>query len=169
MAATGIMKSSPTAWWSRRGAVSLAARYAWALPATAVGVLAASGACIRGRIRIVGGVVEAHGPVLDWCLSTLVPIEGGAAAITFGHVVVGRDAEALDATRAHERVHVAQYERWGVFFLPAYGAASLWAMTRGGHYYRDNWFERAAREGEAAAIRERATGRQQSSRSAFAR
>ena len=135
----------------RRAVLLRAARYAWALPATLAGLVAASSAFICGRVRIVHGVVEAHGPVLDWCLSRLIPIQGGAAAITFGHVVVGRDATALDATRAHERVHVAQYERWGLFFLPAYCVASVWAAARGGHYYRDNRFERAARAGATAA------------------
>jgi hypothetical protein len=142
-------------------------RYVWALPATLVGLLAASGACVCGRIRIVGGVVEAYGPVLDWCLSRLIPIEGGAAAITFGHVVVGRNAISLDVTRAHERVHVAQYERWGLFFLPAYCVASLWAAARGGHYYYDNRFERAA--SAAALTRECAPDRRRSNRSASGR
>jgi hypothetical protein len=74
-----------------------------------------------------------------------VPIRGGAAALTIGHVVVARDGEALADTRAHERVHVAQYERWGLFFLPAYVLASLWAAARGRHFYLDNRFEREAR------------------------
>ena len=55
---------------------------------------------------------------------------------------------ALAWSRTHERVHVAQYERWGPFFLPAYVAASLWAFARGGDFYLDNVFERAAREKE---------------------
>jgi hypothetical protein len=78
-------------------------------------------------------------------LSHLTVVRGGVAAITFGHVVLGRDGDALEWSRAHERVHVTQYERWGPFFLPAYAAASLWALARGGDFYRDNCFERAAR------------------------
>jgi hypothetical protein len=66
--------------------------------------------------------------------------------LTLGHVVLARDLPALQQTRAHERVHVRQYERWGPFFLPAYAAASLWALSRGRHPYVDNWFEREARQ-----------------------
>jgi len=40
---------------------------------------------------------------------------------------------------------VRQYERWGVFFLLAYPAASLLAAWQGGHFYRDNCFEVQAR------------------------
>jgi hypothetical protein len=99
----------------------------------------------RGRLTIVQGVVEAEGPLLCWALSRLVPLPGGAAAITLGHVVLGSDARALECTRPHERVHVHQYERWGPLFLPAYFVASAWARARGGHAYRDNVFEREAR------------------------
>ncbi|MCA1583289.1 MAG: hypothetical protein LC791_00470 [Acidobacteria bacterium] len=65
--------------------------------------------------------------------------------MALGHVVAARDAEALSSTRAHERAHVAQAERWGPFFVPAYLAASLWAVGRGEHPYFDNLFERDAR------------------------
>ena len=119
-------------------------RYIWAGPTTLVGLALALLALHRGRISIVGGVIEAHGSRLRWCLTHLIPIRGGAAAITLGHVVLGRDAHALSVTRPHERVHVAQYERWGPFFVPAYFAASLWATMRGRHPYFDNAFEREA-------------------------
>jgi hypothetical protein len=61
--------------------------------------------------------------------------------MTFGHVVVGRDQWTLASCRAHERVHVRQYERWGPFFIPAYVAASVWAILRRRHPYFDNPFE----------------------------
>ncbi len=64
--------------------------------------------------------------------------------MTLGHVVLGRDPAALDQSRAHERVHVAQCERWGVAFLPAYACASALAWLRGGDAYFDNAFEREA-------------------------
>jgi hypothetical protein len=65
-------------------------------------------------------------------------------AIAFGHVVLSVDE--LDArTFEHELVHVSQYERWGPLYLPAYGLASLQALVRGRHVYRDNRFEIAAR------------------------
>jgi hypothetical protein len=58
--------------------------------------------------------------------------------------VLARDEAALDETRAHERVHVAQCERWGLLFVPAYLGASALAWLRGGDAYFDNVFEREA-------------------------
>ena len=66
--------------------------------------------------------------------------------MTLGHVVLGRDLHCLESTRAHERIHVRQVERWGPLFLPAYALASLMAFSRGGHPYHDNVFEREAYE-----------------------
>ena len=123
-------------------------RYVWVAPATALGLVFALFALRGGRIAVVEGVVEAHGPLVRWALTHLAVVPGGVAAITFGHVVLGRDGEALEWSRTHERVHVAQYERWGLLFLPAYVAASLWAFVRGGDFYLDNAFERAARAKE---------------------
>lgn len=143
--------------------------YLWASPASTVGLLLALMACVRGRIQVHTGVVEAEGPLLSWCLRSLVPMHGGVAAMTVGHVVLARDAHALSDTRAHERVHVAQYERWGVFFFPAYALASLWAAARGRHFYLDNWFEREARAGEAGGVRECADRWPRSSRPACER
>jgi len=119
-------------------------RYGWALPATVLGLLLAGLALRRGRVRAIDGVLEAHGPWLRWALTTCVPLPGGAAAITLGHVVLGQNEHALEHTRAHERVHVRQDERWGVFLLPAYLVASVYAALSGGHYYFDNAFEREA-------------------------
>jgi hypothetical protein len=119
-------------------------RYLWALPVTLVGLLLACLAIRHGRLQAIDGALEAHGPWVQWMLTHCVPLDGGAGAITFGHVVLGCDARVLDATRAHERVHVHQYERWGVLFLPAYLLASAYAAARGGHYYFDNTFEREA-------------------------
>jgi hypothetical protein len=123
-------------------------RYVWAAPATALGLVFALLALRGGRIALVEGVVEAHGPLVRRGLTHLAVVPGGVAAITFGHVVLGRDGDALEWSRTHERVHVAQYERWGLLFLPAYVAASLWAFVRGGDFYLDNAFERAARAKE---------------------
>jgi hypothetical protein len=105
------------------------------------GIAAIGVGCWRAQVRIVDGVVEAHGPAIAWGLSRLTPVENGAAALTLGHVVLGVDAAALDWTRAHERVHVRQYETWGPVFVPAYLGLSLWAQWRGGHFYFDNPFE----------------------------
>ena len=82
--------------------------------------------------------------MVTWLLTHGTFLKGGASAITFGHLVFGRDRECLDYSRAHERVHVRQYERWGPFFLPAYGLASLWLWFRRQDPYMDNPFEREA-------------------------
>lgn len=129
--------------------MSPALRYLWAGPASAIGLVWAVLALHRGRLRVVDGVLEASGPWLAWTLRRLVPLEGGALALTLGHVVLGRDAAALAVTRAHERVHVRQYERWGPLFLPAYAAASVAALVGGGHFYHDNVFEREASRADA--------------------
>jgi hypothetical protein len=122
--------------------------YVWAGPASLLGLVVAALAGYRAHAAAVDGVLEIHGPALAWALRRLTPWCDGAAAITFGHVVLGRDRHALAATRAHERVHVRQYERWGPLFIPAYVAASAWARLRGGDGYFDNPFEREAFEEE---------------------
>ena len=117
----------------------------WALPTTLVGsLLLALAVMTGGRASLVDGVLEAHGGWVRRALATLPIGRGGAAAVTLGHVVLGTDPAALALTRGHERVHVAQCERWGPFFLPAYAMASLWALLQGADAYRDNWFEREA-------------------------
>jgi hypothetical protein len=117
-------------------------RYVWAGPTTLVGLLVAIALMRRGRLAVVDGVIEAHSPLLGRTLARLTPLAGGAAAITLGHVVIGRNAKALDITRAHERMHVRQYEMWGPLFVPAYLIAGLYAFARGRHPYFDNYFER---------------------------
>jgi hypothetical protein len=82
------------------------------------------------------------------CCRADYPFSGPAAAITIGHVVLAQSSAALAQTRRHERVHVAQYERWGGLFLLAYPLASLWAGLRGKHPYLDNVFEVEARAGK---------------------
>jgi hypothetical protein len=130
-------------------------RYLWAGPASSLGLLlAAVGVAGGGRITRHTGVLEAEGRLIAWGLRHLTLLEGGAFAITFGHVVLGTSRAALDATRAHERVHVRQYERWGPLFIPLYLAASLWAAARSRHAYYDNPLER-----EAAAAEQVACGR----------
>jgi hypothetical protein len=124
-------------------------RYLWAGPASCIGLLlAAAGIAGGGRIRRHGGVLEAEGRLLAWGLRHLTIFGGGVSAVTFGHVVLGTSRAVLDTTRAHERVHVRQYERWGPLFIQLYLAASVWAVARGGHAYYDNRFEREAMEAE---------------------
>ncbi|MEM1446497.1 MAG: hypothetical protein AAGF84_10600 [Planctomycetota bacterium] len=122
-------------------------RYAWASPNTLLGLaIALLAVCSGGRLKAYRGVLEAHGGFASWVLRHGVPLRGGALALTLGHVVLGIDAHALHITRDHERIHVAQYERWGPLFLPAYVFASLIALFRGQPPYRGNRFEREAYE-----------------------
>ncbi len=121
-----------------------AAAYVWAAPNTVLGLAAGLTAlCLGGRVRFVSGTAEFHGALVARVL-------GGRrgtrpfGAVTLGHVILGASPERLSALRDHERVHVRQYERWGVLFLPAYALSSLRQVARGGHWYRDNFFERRA-------------------------
>lgn len=116
--------------------------YLWAAPVTLLGlVLGTLALATGGWLQPHSGVLEFHGGFVRWCLR--LPFVR-AQAMTLGHVVLGRDLSCLDATRGHERVHVRQTEILGPLFLPAYLGATLWAVLRGRHYYRDNWFERDA-------------------------
>lgn len=118
-------------------------RYAWAAPTTALGLSFAAAALLSGgSARRVRGVLEVHGGLLRRALERAVPLPDGAAAMTLGHVVLAREAIDLERTRAHERGHVRQCERWGPFFVPAYLAAAAWQVLRGRDPYRDNPFER---------------------------
>lgn len=65
-------------------------------------------------------------------------------AITLGHVVLAVD-ELEPAIVDHEAVHVRQFQKWGPLMFVLYPLASLGAALTGGHYYRDNMFERQAR------------------------
>ncbi len=99
--------------------------------------------CTGGSMQRVGPVLEFYGGILPRLLNH-VPIVGGAAAMTLGHVVVARTAAILDQSRKHERVHVRQYERWGPFFVPAYLVCSCWLFIVKRDAYLDNPFEREA-------------------------
>lgn len=124
--------------------LSAVTRYVWAAPTTALGFAVVVVGLWRIQVRVVNGVLEAHGPILAWMLSHLTLVRGGASALTLGHIVIARDAWSLESTRHHERVHVRQCEMWGPLFLPAYLAASLAAVLRGRDFYFDNSFEIAA-------------------------
>ena len=91
-------------------------------------------------------MLELYGGVVNTFLARYTLLEGGASAMTLGHIVLGRDRDALDWSREHERVHVRQCERWGGLFLPAYGLASVAVMLKGQRAYLDNPFEREAYE-----------------------
>ncbi|HEU5310940.1 MAG TPA: hypothetical protein VFV24_05750 [Candidatus Eisenbacteria bacterium] len=143
----------------RRFGYGLARAFArlWALPMTVLGALLLPLAWMSGgKVAVVDGVVEVHGGWITGFLRRWPPFTAGAAAMALGHVVLAMSARDMEECRAHERVHVRQCERWGIFFLPAYLGASLWAVLRGRDPYRDNPFEReafdASRPGASARI-----------------
>lgn len=126
----------------------------WASPGTLIGLTVGALALLTGgRGRRVGRTLEFHGGAIRWLLERW-PVR--AAAMTLGHVIIGRDVFCLDATREHELVHVRQYERWGPLFIPAYLLSSLYLWLRGRNAYLDNPFEREAYDADAA--RERQAG-----------
>jgi len=119
--------------------------YVWASPVTACAlVVVLMGLVTGGRAGIVLGVVEIHGGLVGWYLRRGMPWFGPAAAMTLGHVILGRNAECLEQSREHEHAHVRQYERWGLLFIPSYLGASAWCWFRGFDAYLDNPFEREA-------------------------
>ncbi|MDP2266033.1 MAG: hypothetical protein Q8J70_05715 [Thiobacillus sp.] len=125
----------------------------WALPVTLLGLFVVLMArSSGGAVRRVDGVLEAAGGWPARILQRGLPFSGPVAAVTLGHVVVGLSQAALDATRIHERVHVRQFERWGVLLLVLYPLAGLHAWLRGGCPYRDNVFEQEARLAESTTV-----------------
>jgi hypothetical protein len=122
----------------------LVLRYAWALPATAVGLLFSVLALPTGAtMRFVDGNIEVAGGRLHR-VASLLPRSARFVAITFGHVIIGIDHAVLGHVRSHEHVHVQQYERWGLLFFPLYVASSLVQWMRGRNAYLNNCFEREA-------------------------
>lgn len=116
----------------------------WASPWTLCGLLVGTlGLLAGGGVQRSGRVIEFYGGGAAKFLRVF-PVIRGAAAVTFGHVVLACDRATAEATRAHEGVHVRQYERWGPLFVPAYLAVSAIAWLRGKHPYFDNPFEREA-------------------------
>lgn len=126
--------------------------YLWALPVT---LPAASGVLLAlvtgGTAQWRDGVLEASGGLLEGLLRRIYP-PMSIGAITLGHVVLAQTPDDLIRTRAHERAHVRQYERWGPFFPMLYLASSLSALLHGGDPYLDNRFEREAREAAPAGL-----------------
>ncbi len=110
--------------------------YLWASPYSLLAITI--GLLLGGKFRRVEGVIEIHGQLIAKVLQRFyVP----ALAITVGHVVLAQTPWALEVTRKHERVHVQQYERWGLAFIPAYLLISGYLYLRGRDGYRENPFE----------------------------
>lgn len=116
----------------------------WAGPGSLAGLaLAALARASGGTARRRGGTLEACGGALGSLMARWAGPRS-LRALALGHVVLARDPASLEEFRAHERVHVRQWERWGLLFPLAYLAASLWAWLRGRDPYLGNRFEREA-------------------------
>lgn len=117
----------------------------WNLPNTLIGyaALAFSGVADRQQSRPGRHYVITPGSGMDSILR-----RANKTAIALGEVVLYRAAHFTPRRARHEVVHVRQYRTLGMFFLPAYAAASLVAAAQGKRPYRDNYFERKAREAE---------------------
>lgn len=118
----------------------------WAAPCSLVGLLPALALlALGGRARWADGALEVtYREQARHCgrAARGLPFRG----IVFGQVILAVTREELEAIGPHERVHVAQYERWGLFFFPAYAVCSGWQWLRGRRAYWDNPFEVEARK-----------------------
>ena len=136
-------------------------RYVWAAPYTLLGfLLGALALLFGGRWQVRAGVVEFAGGRLGDALAGL-PESMAFSAMTLGHVILATDLAALSQLRQHEQVHVAQYERWGLLFVPAYLLSSLAQWLLGRDPYRENHFERQAYRlapGKRSGLGDRAHG-----------
>jgi hypothetical protein len=66
--------------------------------------------------------------------------------MALGHVILARDKACLERSNRHERVHVRQFERWGVFLLPVYVLVGWWLVLQGRDPHLDHPFEQEAYE-----------------------
>jgi hypothetical protein len=116
----------------------------WASPYTLLGLsMGLAVILLGGRCDRREGALEIGGGALGRLISRL-PAPLCFSAITLGHVILGTDQATLAAVRAHEQVHVRQYERWGFLFGPAYLLSSALQLLLGRRPYLDNHFERQA-------------------------
>jgi len=91
-----------------------------------------------------------HSEAASPFISRLLPFR----AIALGHVIIAVGQQELEQLRAHELVHVQQYERWGIAFFVAYAASSIWQLLHGRSVYWDNHFEVQARLLSGASVPE---------------
>lgn len=121
------------------------AKLLWASPCSIVGLVPSV------LVILLGGKARRKDGALEVTFRKRVSNCGKAAkslrfrGITFGHIIIAVTEEELERLRAHELVHVRQYERWGIFFFPAYLGSSIWQLLRGRKPYWDNHFEVQAR------------------------
>jgi hypothetical protein len=115
----------------------------WTFPNSFLGLLFIFLA-VKGSVHIVDGSVEIESPLIANVFQKITNSEGSLLALTLGQFVIGCNKTVLRSARKHERVHVRQYERWGILFIPAFFIASFYAKLGGRHPYKDNIFEREA-------------------------
>jgi hypothetical protein len=122
------------------------AKVLWASPCSVVGLaLAAFPLGAGGKAKWSNGALEfTYRRSNAQCgrLARALPFRG----IVLGHVILAVTQEELAVIGPHERVHVEQYERWGMLFFLTYGASSLWQLVGGRNPYWHNHFEVQARE-----------------------
>jgi hypothetical protein len=125
------------------------ARQAAVIWSSPVGLLGLLGALLFrllgwGQLGLSDGALEviARGPFARWLA------DKHWAAFTLGWTIFYWKEEFAShpSIRRHEREHIRQYLRFGALMLALYPLAGAYAALGGGHFYRDNVFERAARE-----------------------
>jgi hypothetical protein len=126
--------------------------YTWTSPNSLIGsLLGLIGLLTGGRVQVREGCLEFFGGFVSRLLERLG--SQGVAAMTLGHTILGQDRETLDIVRSHEQIHVTQYEKWGVLFIPVYLGCSAYLWLAGKDCYRDNPFEQQAFREEAPRIK----------------
>ncbi|WGZ92398.1 MAG: hypothetical protein QJT81_10925 [Candidatus Thiothrix putei] len=126
--------------------------YVWVAPITIWCLpLALLAKWTGGGYAIHSGVLEIWGGWVGQRLDRGIPFLGAVNAITIGHIVAGVSPQHLHNSRVHERVHVTQFEHWGLLFPFVYFIAGIQAQQRGGSFYWDNPYEIEARTRAAAA------------------
>jgi hypothetical protein len=123
-------------------------RYLWAAPCSAAGLVIAVLALLLGaKARVKNGTFQVVGGRLAAGIARL-PTRLTILAFTNGHVIYAVNPAAMDSFRAHELVHVRQYERWGPLFPVLYLGSSLVQKLKGRDPYFANCFEREAHKAD---------------------
>lgn len=113
----------------------------WACPYSWLGVfIGCIGLVSGGKTRFRDGALEFYGGGTKWFVRRLPPGKQ-TAGFTLGHVILGQTSDGLIRVGKHERVHVRQFERWGLLMGPAYLLSSCYVWLRGKDPYLDNPFE----------------------------
>lgn len=122
--------------------------YLWAVPLTVLGVAQAVLGGARFHSLGPGGVLyfvaRRRGAIRSFVRAFRVSAYTWGAVVTFADQGGPRDERLC----SHELAHVGQAFVCGPLMPLAYMASSLYQALRGGHVYRDNWFEVRARRRE---------------------